>query len=222
MKLSARHILLDLDGTLLDSYPGLEFSVREAFAAEGLPVDTARLQSLIGPPIRSILDQLQPGLTPSSLDRLEAHFRRSYDGEGWKRTTCFPGAHAALGAARQAGRVLYVVSNKPRHIALTILEAEHLLPTFKEIVTRDSSAPAYAGKAEMIEDLLTRHRLRPQEVLMVGDTSEDAEAARKSGTQFMLMTHGYGYLFPEQFDSSWTACDHFNEWLPWLAEETSA
>ena len=50
-------ILFDLDGTLLDSLPGIAFSVREACRMVGLPEPKINLRSLLGPPIRTILSR---------------------------------------------------------------------------------------------------------------------------------------------------------------------
>ena len=222
MKLLPANILLDLDGTLLDSLPGLAFSIGAAFAGEGIAVDLEPLPSLIGPPVRVILSRLRPGLDAAALERLEARFRQSYDTVGWRKTVCFPHAAEALQAVRRTPRRLFVVSNKPRHVALKILEAEDLLPLFEEVVTRDSRAPAYANKAEMIVALCVRRGLSVGDVLMVGDTMEDAEAARQAGTRSMLMTHGYGDVDGKGFPQVDLWCSSFADWLPMLAEERVA
>ncbi len=216
-----RCILLDLDGTLLDSLPGLRYSTGEAFRGEGMEVDLGGLPALIGPPIRQILDALRPGLAAAQLDRLEAGFRRSYDVDGWKKTTCFPGAQEALSEAHRSGRRLFVVSNKPRHISLCILQAEHLLDLFEEVVTRDSRQPAYRDKAEMIQALMQRRELTADSVVMVGDTMEDADAASNNGVAFLWMTHGYGHA-AEDRPQPQHRCAHFRDWLPMLAEERFA
>lgn len=186
-------ILFDLDGTLLDSLPGIAFSVQEACRMVGLPVPKVNLRTLLGPPIRSILSRAVATDDPALMDRLERAFRTSYDTEGWRKTSCFDGALAALGMMKADGRRLFVVSNKPRHISLKILEREQLLPLFEQIFTRDSRIPA-CSKQEILDEFLSEYGVSSADCLMVGDTMEDALAAAAAGIGFVYMTHGYGEL----------------------------
>jgi phosphoglycolate phosphatase len=216
-----RAIFFDLDGTLLDSLPGIRYSAEAAFAACGLARGEADLRGLIGPPIRTILSRMSQGANEDELDALEQAFRASYDSEGWKRTPHFAGAAEMLRAMKAEGKQLFVVSNKPRHISVRILEAEGTLGLFDEVVTRDSREPAYAGKLEMLVPLLRKWEIEPQDALMVGDTIEDAEAAACAGMPFCLMTHGYGDVplhanVPVAFRAG-----HFSELMPGPAEEQS-
>lgn len=187
-------ILFDLDGTLVDSLPGIEFSVREAFSTCELPLPKKSLRELIGPPIRTILSQAGNVAGQNTLDALERAFRASYDGEGWRRTVCFPEADRVLRMLHERGHRLFVVSNKPRHISVRILEKEGILGYFEAIVTRDSRTPGYRGKEEMIGSLLAERAVPVEDCLMAGDTREDAAAAACVGIKFIWMTYGYGNL----------------------------
>jgi len=189
---SVRAVFFDLDGTLLDSLPGIRYSAEAAFAACGLVRSEVDLRGLIGPPIRTILANMSRGVSESELDALEQAFRVSYDSEAWKRTPHYAGAAETLRVMRAEGKRLFVVSNKPRHISVRILKEEGTLGLFDEVVTRDSRVPAYAGKVEMMGYLLRKWEMKPEDCLMVGDTMEDAEAAYETGMRFCLMTHGYG------------------------------
>jgi phosphoglycolate phosphatase len=186
-------ILFDLDGTLLDSLPGIEFSIREACRMVGLPEPKVNLRNLLGPPIRSILSRALLTDNPALLDRLEQAFRTSYDTEGWRRTSCFDGALETLVMMKAGGHRLFVVSNKPRHISLKILEREGMLPLFEQIYTRDSRTPA-CTKQELLHEFLSQYGVSSPDCLMVGDTMEDASAAAAAGIAFIYMTHGYGEL----------------------------
>lgn len=217
----AKAVFFDLDGTLLDSLPGIAFSAQAAFAECGLAQCEVNLRGLIGPPIRTILSHMSQGAKESELDALESAFRESYDSEGWKKTPHYPSATELLRAMKAQGKRLFVVSNKPRHISVRILEVEGTLGLFDEVVTRDTRNPPYTDKLEMLVHLLRKWELRARDSLMVGDTIEDAEAASHSGMQFCLMTHGYGDV---PLDSSVPVAfrfDHFSELMPGTAEEQS-
>jgi phosphoglycolate phosphatase len=211
-------VLFDLDGTLLDSLPGIESSVRAAFASVDLPPPHGSLRSLIGPPIRTILALAGKITDEQTLDSLELAFRQDYDTEGWKETVCFPNAAQILLALRRHGRRLFVVSNKPRHISLKNLERENILEVFEAIVTRDSRLPPYSGKAEMLQELLVQRGIPPADSVLVGDTIEDAKAAAQVGVGFIYMTHGYGSL--GDLPVSAACClENFSQFLPMIAEE---
>jgi phosphoglycolate phosphatase len=187
-------IFFDLDGTLVDSLPGIEFSVREALSVCRLPPPQCSLRELIGPPIRKILSQVSNVAEEGTLDALERAFRTSYDGEGWRKTVCFAGAEYVLRTMQDRGHVLFVVSNKPRNVCLQILRREKIIECFEAVVTRDSRSREYRGKEEMIEALMNERAMSPEKCFMVGDTAEDARAAVAVGIKFVWMTYGYGTM----------------------------
>jgi phosphoglycolate phosphatase len=210
-------IFFDLDGTLLDSLPGIAFSIEQAFAACGLPMQAFDLGAAIGPPIRTILALAATEATDSDLNLLERAFRSSYDSDGWEKTLLFPGSSSMLREANVLGIQLFVVSNKPRHIAVKILEREGVLSLFTAILTRDSSDPPYAGKEQMIEHLLRIFQLDAARCIMIGDTAEDALAAAAMLVPFAWMVHGYGKM-PASLDVAFRI-NSFPELLPLLVKE---
>jgi phosphoglycolate phosphatase len=187
-----RHVVFDLDGTLVDSLPGIQWSVEAALAEAGIPMRHRNLKALIGPPIRQILAELSGVLNGPALDRLERSFRASYDSAGWRRTACQKGAATMLRGLAAQGVSLWLVTNKPAAATGRILGQLALAGFFTETVCRDSRAPAFESKAEMLMDLLRRRGLRSTETLMVGDTLEDARAAEAAGLACGLVPHGYG------------------------------
>lgn len=186
------HVVFDLDGTLVDSLPGIQWSVEAALAETGIPARHRDLKPLIGPPIRRILAELSGVSEEPALDRLERAFRSSYDSSGWRRTVCCEGALATLRALMDSGLSLYLVTNKPAPATIRILRSLRLAPFFQEIVCRDSRIPVFESKAEMLLDLLRRRGFSAAESLMVGDTLEDAHASLAAGMPCALVPHGYG------------------------------
>jgi phosphoglycolate phosphatase len=211
-------VLFDLDGTILDSLPGIEASVRAAFGARGLTIPSGSLREFIGPPIRTILAAVGRITNDTILDGLELAFRHHYDNEGWQRTVCFPDAAHVLEIMRERGHRLFVVSNKPRQISLRILEKEGILGIFEAIVTRDSRSPVYERKEEMIGTLLAERNIAPENCVMVGDTIEDARAAGAAGIGFICMTHGYGMVDDASVSAAYKL-NSFSQFLPWMQKE---
>jgi phosphoglycolate phosphatase len=187
-----RSVFFDLDGTLVDSLPGIQFSIEQAFLSCGRTPRKLDVRPLLGPPIGSILDTLAGGTTPHQLDELVAAFRASYDSEGWHRTNCYASASEVLGTLHNLGLQLFVVTNKPQTATCRILNRLGIAGFFQEILSRDSRSPSFVSKAEMLSFLLDRFALEGACGLMVGDTMEDVIAAEQAGIRAALVTYGYG------------------------------
>ncbi len=187
-----RALVFDLDGTLIDSLPGIAASLEVAFRAAGKPLPQRDLRTIIGPPIRKIALALDPSLAEHEVETIALAFRAHYDTEGWRATVLFPQVGQILRRLQRAGTRLFIVTNKPRLATQQILQLFELEPLFEGIFTRDSRTPQYASKAEMLGDVLARYALPPSESLMVGDTHEDQQAAAANGLHFAHAVYGYG------------------------------
>jgi len=128
----------DLDGTLVDSIPGIASSLTAAFASIGRVMPVVNLRDAIGPPIRTIVERLQPDLTKDETLAIEQFYRPTYDNEGWRETLLFPGVDGTLHRMHEDGFQLFIVTNKPRIPTLKLLEHFGLLKLFRVVLTRDS------------------------------------------------------------------------------------
>ena len=187
-----RDFFFDLDGTLADSASGLSGSIKVAFQAVGRRMPVADVSPYIGPGIRVILANMDPALTAEQIDSMERAFRADYDAEGVLRTEMFADVAKVLGALRDAGARLFVVTNKPKLATARLLEKHGLTGMFTAVVSRNSREPAYQSKGEMLRDTMRAYRAEATTSVMVGDTAEDGEAAREAGVLFAHATYGYG------------------------------
>lgn len=210
-----RNVIFDLDGTLVDSAPGIQWSVEAAMKACGVAVACPDLTPLIGPPVRTILSMAAGTNEPAELDGLERAFRVSYDTDGWRRTQIQPGVRPMLDGLQSAGMVLWMVTNKPKHATHLILPELGIAGYFRDIVCRDSIVPAFGSKHEMLTDLLEREAMHREESILVGDTMEDCDAAARAGIGCALVQHGYGTgmdgILPDGFRSI-AGWDDLVEW----------
>jgi phosphoglycolate phosphatase len=205
------HVFFDLDGTLADSLPGIRYAVEEALAGLSVPRTCPDLRDLIGPPIRSILSVLAPQATEACLDRLERGFRLAYDRDGWSKTAAYPGALDAIAGLARAGKTLFLVTNKPRHVTLKVSELLRMRKLFSAILTRDSKEPPYESKGAMLRCILSLHGVHPATCLMVGDALEDCEAAAHAGMRAAVMLHGYGARRVPRGRPGWRLVNGFEE-----------
>jgi phosphoglycolate phosphatase len=187
-----KSLIFDLDGTLIDSTPGIESSLRAAFLSCGLTMPVVDLRRIIGPPITVMARRIEPSLSDGDVAVIERSYRASYDSDGWRDTIAYPAVADTLRVLHRYGLRFFIVTNKPLVPTSNILAHLGLDTLFIEALTRDSRTPHYASKADMITDLLSRQYLEPGTTLMIGDTGEDQEAAHTNGIDFIHVTYGYG------------------------------
>ena len=188
-------LIFDLDGTLVDSFPGIAFSA-EAALAQVLPRrEVPDFRPFIGPPIREIFHRALLESDPEIIDRLEQSFRANYNSEGWRKTRTYPGVEKILAQACQSGRVCRVLTNKPKLPTHAILQHLGLDRFVAEVITPDTRSPAYASKIEAALNLKQRHGLAAEATLLVGDSEDVRAAAAACGFQFAAVTFGYGRAF---------------------------
>ena len=185
-------LVFDLDGTLVDSSPGIATSLAMAFQAVGRVMPTADFRKAIGPPLRGIARRVEPTITDAELDIIEPLYRADYDSRGWRDTVIFDGVVQTLTDLKAHGIRLFIVTNKPVLPTSQILEQFGLQHFFMEVLSRDSRSPAFNSKAEMLADLIERYKLSADSTLMVGDTIEDLETAHTNHVPFLYVTYGFG------------------------------
>ncbi len=190
----AEPIYLDLDGTLVDSVPGIEYSLRHALEAADVAATVADWRPFIGPPVRQVVAAALPGLDGGAVDRVVAHFRGHYDAGGCERSVPWEAVGETLHALHGRGHPLFVVTNKPILPTRRILAANGWTELFRGVVAGDEPYRPAPGqvliKADRAEILAREERLTGG--LFVGDGPDDAEAAIRVGARFLLARWGYG------------------------------
>jgi phosphoglycolate phosphatase len=175
----SRLVLFDLDGTLVDSAPGIWASVRAAAAELGVPDPTpAQLTAMIGPPLQEGFATalgLPSALVPRAVDAYRAH----YSAGALLDVTVYPGIPELLDELLARGAVLAVATSKPEVFAVRVLQATGLAPRFASVhgATLDGSV---RHKDEVVAAALAAHPSGTEPVL-VGDRAQDVQGAAAHG-----------------------------------------
>ncbi len=185
-----RTVLLDLDGTLVDSAPGILGSLRKAFAELGVPLPPGGLpHTLLGPPLYVSL----PGLVGHEVTpELVATYRRIYGDGGLLDSAPFDGVDALLRELVDAGVTTAVATSKAQVYAERIVAHRGWSGVFATVCgdTLDAQRPT---KAAVVGEAL--HRLgNPRAAVMVGDRLHDVVGAREHGLD--CLGAGWGYAAP--------------------------
>ena len=184
-------VIFDLDGTLVDSAPGILSSMRAALEAMGTIPALPLTNSLIGPPLTQTLQLLCPAADQQELQDLLFAFKQHYDADGYKSSLPFAGVNHMLEALHAAGLPKYIATNKRQIPTRKIVAERSWTEYFEAVYSPDSFLPAAKNKGDMLTHILGVHRLAPSEVVYVGDRADDAQAANQSGVHFLPVPWGY-------------------------------
>jgi phosphoglycolate phosphatase len=193
------HVLLDLDGTLSDSEPGILRSLQWACEIEGFPIpDEAQVRSVIGPPFEIGLPSI--GIPDDALFRVIKTYRERYETIGLFENTLYDGIVSMLDGLATAGLSLSIATAKPERTAVRIIEHFGLTERFEFIVGATLTQERRA-KHQIITHVLgllgldsgddETPRVVPR-VMMVGDRDHDVHGALQNGLPCIGVTWGYG------------------------------
>ncbi|MFZ4789440.1 MAG: HAD family hydrolase [Candidatus Competibacteraceae bacterium] len=185
-------ILFDLDGTLIDSSPGILASFQRVLVTHGLEPAAPLDQRLIGPPLLQTLARLTGLEDADRLTGLAAAFKTLYDRQGYRATRPYPGLAETLDALSRADWRLFIATNKRFEPTRRILDSLELNRHFVDVYTLDRQPPPAADKTELVGRLLAEQDLDTRRCWFIGDSGEDAAAAAAHGLPFIAAAYGYG------------------------------
>ncbi len=192
MTLPAPTILLDLDGTLIDSEPGIVSSCRAAIESLGLAMpERTEIARLIGPPITDVMAYLLEGQGEHRVEEAVAAYREDYGRRGILDCAPYPGIEQALGALHTGGARLVLATSKRRDFAIRILDRLGFSPLFSAVYGSSLGA-ASAHKDAMIAGIVRDLSLDPNRAVMVGDRRFDVAGAHANAIRTIGVLWGYG------------------------------
>lgn len=185
-------VLLDLDGTLVDSRPGIVASYDAALRDLGHVPDPAfDLTFVIGPVLADVMGDVLAHYGDTRVEAAIAAYRHHYGETGILDVAPYAGVAALLEGLRGRGASLYLATSKRTAFAARILEHLGLIGHFAGVYGSEPDG-FRDHKPELIGDILGRHALRPDETVMVGDRRYDVTGAHANGLRAIGALWGYG------------------------------
>jgi phosphoglycolate phosphatase len=187
-----KHILFDLDGTIIDSKIGITQSV--AFALEKMGCEKQDLDLLtkyIGPPFSESLVNYNH-FNPEQVKEAIGYYRERFKEKGVFENTLYPGIKEVFELLIEKGLHIYVATSKPTVFAEQILRNYRLDQYFTCIVGSNLDGTR-VHKADVIEEVLLQGNILDRgTALMIGDREHDILGAKKTGLTSLGVEYGFG------------------------------
>jgi len=188
--------MIDLDGTLADSVPDLAVATNRMLREMGRPdLPESAVRTFVGKGIPRLVERALAGAVDGKVDKetLDAAlpvFERHYLAVNGKHTTLFPDVMDGLDALRAAGLPLACVTNKAGRFTLPLLDQLGIAGYFAQVIAGDTLPQKKPDPAPLLH-ACRQFKISPREMLMIGDSMNDAEAARAAGCPVFCVTYGY-------------------------------
>jgi phosphoglycolate phosphatase len=191
-----RAVIIDLDGTLLDTAADLAAATNLMRAELGLPpIAEQTVASYVGKGSEVLVHRALSGSMHGRIDdvlhaRALASFYRHYTSENGRSARPYPGAREGLAAMRAKGLRLACVTNKPFGFALPLLERCAMCDAFELILGGDSLPKKKPDPLPMLHVART-FGVPADQIVAIGDSLNDAQAARAAGMRVLSVPYGY-------------------------------
>jgi phosphoglycolate phosphatase len=201
-------VLFDLDGTLIDSAPGITHCLAETIERFGGPmVRPSSLREFVGPPVLETLRAFSAA-AESRLPEVIADYRAAYLDHGLSNSSLFPGIPALLGMLGELHVPLAVATSKREDHARRILELHDIDPAFS-VISGAAEDESSGAKHLVIRSALERLAASGADVsdpILIGDRSFDSIGAAALGIPMIFASWGYGA--PEEAAGSVLVAEH--------------
>ena len=194
--LAVKAVMIDLDGTLLDTIPDLAAGANMMLAELGMPtLEEAVIRTFVGKGIvnlvqRTLANDLEAAVDPALIERALPIYDRCYKEVNGRHTTIYPGVQEGLARLTAAGFPLACVTNKSTRFTLPLLDYVDLARYFQQVVAGDTLPQKKPDPAPLLHACQV-FGIAPRDMLMIGDSLNDTQAARAAGCPVFCVTYGY-------------------------------
>ena len=191
-------ILVDVDGTMVDSVPDLSWCIDNMMLELGMKprgIDAARLwvgngvEKLVH---RALTEDLDREAKEQQFIPAISIFRKLYALNTSKRSVVYEGVKPALTWFKQQGFELGCVTNKAEQFTIPLLQDKGLLEFFSIVISGDSLPKKKPDPMPLLH-VADYFNVQAQDSLMIGDSISDVKAARSAGFNIATMTYGYNH-----------------------------
>jgi len=191
-------ILVDLDGTLVDSVPDLAWCVDELMQRLGRPVwGEAKVRTWVGNGVdrlvkRALTGEMHAEPDPALFEEAIAIYSALYQDNNAVRSRLFPGVKEGLVHLQGAGFKLGCVTNKAARFTEPLLRDLGIRDHFGIVVSGDTTPQKKPHPAPLLH-AAEFFKVPPERALMLGDSRHDVEAARAAGFAVVCVSYGYNH-----------------------------
>ncbi len=191
-------IMIDVDGTLVDSVPDLAWCADETLKVVGLPPrGEAAVRNWVGNGVvrlmeRAIANDLDAPHDPKIFTKAMPIFNTLYAENTSKRSQLYPGVQEGMDFLKSTGIKIGCITNKDERFTLPILNDLGIRDYFEIVICGDTlekkkpdPLPLLPGANEL--------GTHPEKSLMLGDSTSDVKAARAAGFDIICMSYGYNH-----------------------------
>jgi phosphoglycolate phosphatase len=196
--LQPKMILIDLDGTLVDSVPDLTYCVDAMMARLGRPArGEAAVRTWVGNGIerlvrRALIGRLDGEPDETDYQRAYPIFLELYAENTFNRSGLYPGVREGLEFMRDAGYPLGCVTNKAARFTEPLLQHLGIYDFFGIVISGDTLPRKKPDPLPLIH-AAGHFGVKPEESLMIGDSVSDVNAARAAGFRVICTSYGYNH-----------------------------
>jgi phosphoglycolate phosphatase len=198
-----RAAIIDLDGTMVDTAPDFQVAInrmRDELHLAPLALDT--IVDFVGKGSENLMRRVlgvdfEKNEVESRFDHALERYQHHYLQINGDHSELYAGVHEGLVAMKKGGVRLACVTNKPIAFARPLLEKKGLIDFFEVIYGGDSLAHKKPHPLPMLT-VCNDFDLQPAQVVAIGDSSNDSEAARAAGCRVLTVPYGYNHGQPVQ------------------------
>ena len=188
--------MIDLDGTLADTIPDLAEAANRMLRELGRPaLEPALLRTFVGKGIPKLVERALAGTLEGRVDggllaRALPIYERCYAEENGRHSVVFPGVREGLQTLRDMQLRLACVTNKAERFTRALLEQLELARCFEQVIAGDT-LPQKKPDPQPLLHACRGFGIAPGDMLMIGDSANDVEAARAAGCPVFCVDYGY-------------------------------